>query len=215
MMIMVAIIIGIGIIQIVLNSKVKRDKASKKGEIGEKEIVKQLKMIPGTVILRNLYLPLNRQQDKFTEVDIIAVNKAGIYVIESKNYGGEITGTKEGQYWYQSLTGQSNSFYNPLKQNKTHCTALKYRLPKYENYIKSLIVFGDGANISGIYDRYGEEKIIKCFDIYDTIMEDIDRCRNNLKDSDIKAITQEIQQYTNVSRAVKKQHIRNIKRRYR
>lgn len=205
----------IGIIKLLGATDGANGEAIKKGRAGEQEIIRHLSTIPDTYVLNNVYLPLNKEGTKHTEIDVIAVNKAGIYVIESKNYSGRITGKKEDEYWFQCLPGKANRLYNPLKQNRTHCKALRYRLMKYGNMIKSLAVFGDGADISAVCDRYSDEKVISCFNVYDTIMEDMGRCTNYLSSQDIKLIADELYKYTNVSEEVKRNHINNIKSRYR
>ncbi|MDF2589617.1 MAG: nuclease-related domain protein, partial [Anaerocolumna sp.] len=62
-----------------------------------------------------------------------------IFVIETKNWGGVITGKNYDNNWKQELDGEEHWFYNTIKQNNAHCNALSRKYPNYN--IKSLIVF--------------------------------------------------------------------------
>ena len=58
---------------------------------------------------------------KQTELDNLIVNSHGIYIIEVKNYSGELYGTKEDYEWLQSKMTPGGNFYqksvkNPIKQ---------------------------------------------------------------------------------------------------
>ena len=56
------------------------------------------------------------------EIDHIFINRAGIFVIETKNWAGEIRGSEDSIYWEQIL-GDDDIFHkhnNPLKQNDIH-----------------------------------------------------------------------------------------------
>ena len=48
-------------------------------------------------IVRNAYIDMN--ENKKTEIDIIAISTKGIYVIESKNYEGWILGDEKSNQW--------------------------------------------------------------------------------------------------------------------
>lgn len=78
---------------------------------------------------------------KSSQIDHIVINPHGIFVIETKNYSGEIYGSENQREWTQVLAyGKvKNKLYNPLKQNATHIYNVKKivgRLPVY-----SLVVF--------------------------------------------------------------------------
>lgn len=204
------------VVVIILISKLFKQKdiessASIKGKAGESEIAEVLEGIQGTKVFRNIYLPLNRDRTKFTEIDLLAINKSGIYVIESKNYSGVISGTRGGQNWTQELGKQVYQFYNPLKQNVTHCNALSYRLDSYTNFIKSIVVFGNNADI-----RYVKASdVINTVDLHKAMEDNINASGVKLSNSQINEIANQIRKYTNASKYIKRQHIKNIKNRYR
>ena len=78
------------------------------------------------------------------QIDHILIRENGIFVIETKNYYGEITGLEDDSYWKKTylLKGKVKTelFHNPLKQNKSHIRAIKRIIGK--NYpIYCFVVF--------------------------------------------------------------------------
>jgi len=215
----IIIITAIGMIAAIIikaiKDRVKNYKKSLRGKVGEKLILEQLEMMPDTLVFKNLYLPLNMQKRTYTEIDIVAINKAGIYVIESKNFNGEIHGSRDAENWIQSLGGKDYEFYNPILQNNLHCMVLGYRIPKYEKYIKPVVVFGDNADIRGVYNGHGKYRVINTSDLYDIMMEELEMCKQKLSKQDIKEIKYVVEKYTNVSREVKRKHKERIKKKYK
>ena len=80
------------------------------------------------------------------QVDCIAVSTAGIFVFESKDYGGWIYGHGGRQQWTQVLDfgREKCQFYNPIKQNQAHLDAIRAVTPP-ETPLYSIIAFGRDA----------------------------------------------------------------------
>ena len=76
------------------------------------------------------------------QIDHILINQNGVFVIETKNYSGDIYGTDEQREWTQVLAyGKvKNKIYNPVKQNNTHLYRVRKILPK-EIPLVSIVVF--------------------------------------------------------------------------
>ncbi len=55
----------------------------------------------GAKFLFNAYIPYGN--GKTSEIDLIMIYHSGIFVIESKNYGGWIFGNETKEHWYQTL----------------------------------------------------------------------------------------------------------------
>lgn len=112
------------------------------GAIGEYMCMKKILLIPGTYfVLQNCFIPTGYK--KYTEIDILLVHKTGLYVIESKNIGGWISG-QEDDYNWTKFTGSNNmTFYNPIRQNERHIHALHGFIdyPR-DGHIQSVVVFG-------------------------------------------------------------------------
>ena len=79
--------------------------------------------------------------DRTTQIDHILVNRAGVFVIETKNFSGVITGAKDDDSWkHIAKHGYENMFYNPIRQNETHVKLVKEILGN-KSPIFSLVVF--------------------------------------------------------------------------
>lgn len=81
------------------------------------------------------------------------INEKGIFVIECKNYAGNIYGKEDYKMWTQYLGGSKKSFYNPIKQNIGHINALKELLPDEDKeQISSFIAFSERATLKVEYE---------------------------------------------------------------
>lgn len=83
-----------------------------------------------------------------TQIDHVVVSVYGIFVIETKNYSGRITGTPRADFWTQHLHGKYNSFRNPFRQNYAHICALQsiLDLPEQDAFV-SIAAFADSAEL--------------------------------------------------------------------
>jgi uncharacterized membrane protein len=173
------------------NYKRRHNTADVLGYLGENSVIS---VIGGTIagekfVINNYMLA---DDGKSSQIDHIVINGNGIFVIETKNYSGNIYGNESQEQWTQVLAyGKvKNKLYNPLKQNATHIYRLKKILPPYTK-IKSLVVFVqnntkyiDASNVIPLYDLYAainkpsDEKlsISKMQEIYDILMEAESKC---------------------------------------
>ena len=89
-------------------------------------------------VINNLILPHN---ETTTQIDHVVINHRGIFVIETKNYSGDIYGAENQREWTQVLANgrTQNKLYNPLKQNATHIYCIKQIVGSLP--IHSLVVF--------------------------------------------------------------------------
>lgn len=49
------------------------------------------------------------------------------FVIETKLWGGDITGTASSRYWDQHKDGAILQLYSPIKQNQKHCEVVRQK----------------------------------------------------------------------------------------
>lgn len=105
-----------------------------KGNSGERTLqltlIEDLK-IPENQIFRNLYIP--KPNGETSEIDILVLSKKGIFVIECKNYNGNIYGDGRRRKWIQYLGRTKSYFLNPFLQNDGHIQSLKLHLAKFGN----------------------------------------------------------------------------------
>lgn len=120
------------------------------GNLGEYIIFKKLEKIKGARLLSSVYV--KKRSGEYTEIDVLMVLESGIYVIESKNYKGAISGFMTAKNWTQSIGRKKNTFYNPILQNEAHLKALKYFLG-FEDFsnLHSVICFSDKCNLDNVH----------------------------------------------------------------
>lgn len=138
------------------------------------------------------------------------IHTSGIYVFESKNYGGRIYGNEESRQWMQIMGNNTrNQFYNPVMQNAHHITVLKHLL-HFENLpIYSVIVFSERCNIDNVDVK--AVSVIHRNDIQRIINSLSTRTPNALSEAKINEIYNLLYPYTQVSEEVKQKHIQDIK----
>lgn len=68
------------------------------------------------------------------QIDHILIRENGIFVIETKNHFGRITGLEDDSYWKKIYPYKgrikTETFHNPLKQNQSHIRIIKRILGK-------------------------------------------------------------------------------------
>jgi hypothetical protein len=87
-----------------------------------------------------------RMEDGTTQVDHILVSRFGVFVIETKDYGGWLFGKAEDSTWTQVRFRWRFKFQNPIFQNYRHVRAVQDLLDFLPaEAIKSVVVFSGDA----------------------------------------------------------------------
>lgn len=107
----------------------------------------QMKVFNPNFIFLDSYI--KNKDGKTSQIDIIAVGKRGVFVIEAKDYTGWIFGNGNQTTWTETFYRKKTRFYNPIKQNKNHIASLKALLGDKVKF-HSLIVFGLSAEIKDV-----------------------------------------------------------------
>lgn len=122
--------------------------ADVKGDVGEIITASSLRSNCDMTVVRNIYLPY---KDHFTEVDMVAIGRLGIFVIENKNYDARITGSIQDKYWNVEYSSWcSYKLYNPLFQNKLHKQVIMDLLSQYDLLsvpVYKPVIFNDKGSI--------------------------------------------------------------------
>ncbi|MEG0295874.1 MAG: nuclease-related domain-containing protein [Clostridium sp.] len=177
-----------------------------KGEVGEREVNKKLESLKGYIVLKDILL---KTDNGTTQIDHILVGPKGVFVIETKNFGGTIYGDQWEQYWTQIFYAKKNKFYNPIRQNYAHVKAVQHHMKKFDrDMIHSLIVFGDSCNIKKIKV---DTPVIQTKNIKKFIRKY--KTDYKLSQDDIKLICDKLNKANIQTRRARKQHIKNIKKR--
>ena len=134
-----------GLLRKVIRQATKPIRAKRHGEQGERKVDSKLNpLIFGKVEHRQINnLILVDSNGKSHQIDHIEIRENGIFCIETKNYIGWVFGDDKSDKWTQTLyTGEKHSFYNPVKQNNSHCYQISKILgPKYR--VHSVIVMAN------------------------------------------------------------------------
>ena len=165
-------------------------------------------------LLANIYIP--KFDGTTTEIDILMINKTGIYVFESKNYSGWIFGNETNRMWTQSLKGGKKvKFYNPILQNAIHIRALNKMLnDDYINNLYSYIVFSERCDLKDVPLTSRKATIVKRNQLSFQLNRDIKNRIEILTDNQINEIYNKIEKYCNVDYSIKVNHIEGIKNKH-
>jgi len=111
-----------------------------KGILGEKKVAAMLARLP-----HNQYRVFNDVLIKgnygMTQIDHVVLSTHGIFVIETKNYKGWISGGEYSDFWTKNMYGKKFKFRNPLMQNYAHIKTLSEILCVPEDMFISIVAF--------------------------------------------------------------------------
>ena len=176
-----------------------------KGEMGEKIVAKRLKRLPTDKyrVINDLLIQNNGYS---SQIDHVVVSEYGVFVIETKNYQGDIYGGPNSEMWIQSIYGNKSQFRNPIWQNQGHITAIRKVLGSSTRIpFENIVLFSDGANLRldnslPVYHWRKVIPIIKGYADVERIPSDVaDRIYDKLLSVNVK------------DRRARKEHIRNAK----
>ncbi len=101
------------------------------GELGEHKINLQLDQLPKEwKYLSDLLIANPQSRSGYSQIDHVVISPYGLFVIETKNYSGEIKGKRSDKYW---TAGSRFQLYNPFRQNYGHRKAIEAHLPNFKN----------------------------------------------------------------------------------
>lgn len=117
-----------------------------KGKLGESKVSAMLSFLPHDKykVIDNVFI---KSGDRSVQIDHIVVSIYGIFVIETKNYKGWITGFEYSEQWTKNMYGKKYSFYNPIRQNRSHINALRKVLGFSEDKFIPIIAFSGASDL--------------------------------------------------------------------
>lgn len=115
-----------------------------KGEYGEYAVAAVLDKLPGEYrVFNDVYI---ESKGYSSQIDHIVISQYGVFVIETKNFSGDIYGSEKAERWKQYLNGEGYEFRNPILQNCSHELAIKNTLHIAPKSIIPIVVFlGDAT----------------------------------------------------------------------
>ena len=182
------------------------------GRKGEEALEAQFASLSGYhKILSNVYIPTARST---TEIDLIMLHHTGIYVVENKSYSGWIFGSEENKYWLQTFpNGDKMNFYNPILQNDGHIASLmKYLGRKDREHFHSIIIFSDRCTFKELHCRHTDAWLIHNRELKRTIRRAGRKTKYALTRSEIREIYKQLLPCTKVSKQVKRDHLKTVKK---
>ena len=163
----------------------------------------------GGKFLFNVYLP--KEDGTTTEIDMLFLTPKAIFVIESKNYSGYISGGVSDLEWKESFGSNINiPFYNPIKQNMTHIKALRNyvgsTLPIY-----SIIVFSDKCKLGYVPNNVKNTFVINRMALPHLIKSILNSNEQVITYKEVDELQQALLPFSQKTEEEKMAHIRNIR----
>lgn len=170
-----------------------------KGATGERRVNKALTRLSQEV-LHDIVIPDGR--GGWTQLDHVALTPAGLLVIETKNYKGQIFGQPRNQKWTQRLGRQSFFFMNPLRQNYLHIQALKALAPGVP--VHGRVVFAGVARfLNGVPEGVSTLR---------TFREDLKHLfQESAADADLQQAWRKVKEAARTDRATRKAHLAGVR----
>lgn len=171
------------------------------------------------VLLKNLYIP---SHGGTTEMDTLLLHQSGIYVLESKNIAGEITGHLEDERWNQRLNARTeHTFHNPIQQNAGHIRALKHFLK--DNFSRSelhvdeldfysIIVFSDRCVLRQVPAQGEDWMVLHLFQMKEKISRVLKSRRIIFNKSQLEDLYIKLKPCTQASEKTKVEHRNYIRK---
>lgn len=183
-----------------MNSKA----AIKKGEEGERKVADLLENSKGFHRLIN-NLVLTGENGVSHQIDHILINPHGVFVIETKNYYGEITGQEDDSFWTRSYfvrrQKKSVKFHNPLKQNQSHIRVIKRIISKSYPIYCFVVFTQNNGDVLGLFNVCSIDSFLKRLNLVVN--------EHPLKEIEIETIYQSL--LANESDINNEQHVSNVK----
>lgn len=189
-----------------------------KGKRGETRVNDILCQLSGEYhILNDVVLPTEKGT---TQVDHIVISRFGVFVIETKNYRGNIYGNDGQQQWTQVILTDvrykrkwyktytyvtKNKFYNPVKQVLGHLIELKRNLSEWKSIkLYPIVVFTGDVDISNVYSNHS---VVYDNELVSTILSHQTAC---LSDDEVYGVIDRLSDKNVRSIVDNKTHIQNI-----
>jgi hypothetical protein len=116
-----------------------------KGEYGEYAVASVLEKLPKEYrVFNDVYL---ENKGFSSQIDHVVISQYGVFVIETKNYSGNVYGSEKAEHWTQYLNGEGYEFRNPILQNRSHELAIKNTLHIAPSCIIPIVVFLGGTDL--------------------------------------------------------------------
>ena len=141
-----------------------KTRAIKKGEEGENLVSLLIEKDSSFHKLINNLILLG-DNNVSHQIDHILIRNNGVFVIETKNYYGEIKGKEDDSFWTRSYFVKRQkkvvSFHNPLKQNQSHIRAIRKIIGSNFPIYCFVVFIQNNADGIDLFNVCGPESLLK------------------------------------------------------
>lgn len=167
--------------------------------------------IPAGAIFHDLYI--QKSNGEFSQIDLVLATKAGIIVIEVKDFSGWIFGNGGHSQWTQVLAfgQQKYHFYNPIRQNNGHVYQLKRQIKQNVPFYSIIVFYGDCElrDISLVPKGTYIAKPSRVSEIITNIINQGEPAKYSNKQEIVQILSKAVQNGSDAE--IRKQHIVNIR----
>ena len=189
-------------IMLILTAIVELTYPKYRGYMGEFWVRQELKKLPKDKykVLYNIMLEKNNITH---QIDHLIVSKYGIFVIEMKNYYGNIYGDEYKDNWIQYLGKKKFYFRNPIHQNYGHLKTLQEILNIDINKLISIVCFSNQCKL----------KIKSSSNVVylDYLVNTIKKYNREIIDDDLDELVYKINALNITNKLVRREHVKNIR----
>lgn len=173
----------------------------KSGVEGERKVKSILENLPDNyTVFQDVTIT---SEGKDSQIDNIVIGPNGIFVIETKNHKGKITGSSNDYNLIQYSKNRTNEFYNPIKQVSTHVfrTSNSLKSINCDPWVQGIVFFSNNeahvcvdSEMVPVFasSNNGIKELINYIVTYENT-------NAQISDSDIKAIVSHLRQFINRS----------------
>ena len=151
-------------------------------------------------IINNLFININNTTH---QIDHVVISLYGIFVIETKQYNGYITGSKYDYKWIRHIGKKKIEYTNPIRQNYGHVKSISELLNIDESKLYNL-VYIPSKHVKLNIKHDGE--LLRPGYLYKTIIESTEEKLPNYEE-----IYNKLLSYNITDRNAVKTHVTNIK----
>lgn len=166
-------------------------------------------------LLQNVYIPTHAG---YTEIDTVLLHESGIYVFETKNVSGEVSGDLEQERWNLYLNERTqHTLYNPLKQNQGHIGALlrQLRTSYSRARVYSFVVFSDRCILKHVPANGNRFQVIHFGELKQALANVLKHSANVHNKKQLDEWMAALQPCINVSESVKQAHRESVQKMHR
>ena len=190
-----------------------------KGAYGEYLVYDRLRCYEsdGARFLFNCYLPAKNGET--SEIDVLMIHPAGIYVFESKNYSGWIFGSEKYPTWTQCLPqgrgrSRKEKFYNPVMQNRTHVKWL-INLIGSRDVIRNVVVFSERCVLKDVEVDSRDVIVIRRDSLRRIVHLSFNVSSYRMSNERVAELYDKLLPFTQVNEEARAAHVRKVSEKYK